>query len=129
MTKDEADATTSALLSSLDARVTGVRGALVASVDGRLITHHLAGAEPGSSAAIVASACALGRRLAELVGDGAMDEMVVRARGGYVVIYAISDRAVLTVLTRPSTNLARLHIEARDLVPKMALALAGRDDD
>ena len=100
--------------------VPGIRGALVASVDGYPLAHHLPGHDAGSTAAIVASSCGLGQQLASLVGDGTMREIVVHSDQGYVVIYTVGDRGVLTVLTQPSANLARLHLRARDLVAVLA---------
>src|SRR5690349_20297002 len=94
--------------------VPGVRGILVASGDGYPIASLLDGLSPASTAALVASTCKLGERLAGLTGDGGLRELVVRAAEGYVVVYTVGDQGVLTVITTPSANLARLHLEARD---------------
>lgn len=107
------------LLVQLGSTVPGVRGSILASIDGYPIAHRLDGREPGSTAAIIASSCALGLRLAELTGDGAMKEIVVHAESGYLVIYAVGPLGVLTVLTTPAANLALLHLKARDLIPHL----------
>jgi predicted regulator of Ras-like GTPase activity (Roadblock/LC7/MglB family) len=102
------------LLRTLALDVRGVHGSLVATKDGHAVTS--AGVDdPAAAAAIVASACGLAQRLAELCGDGELHEMVVRCAGGYAVVYAAGSHAALTVLTDTTTNLALLHLRARDV--------------
>lgn len=120
MTGDAREVEALAILASLLADLPGLRGALLASVDGRPVAARLDDLDPGATAAVVASSCALGERLADLAGEGAMEEIVVRAADGYVVIYAVGGWGVLTVLTQPSVNLARLHLAAREVVPRLA---------
>src|SRR5690349_13269529 len=100
--------------------VPNVRGALLASLDGYPIAHHLPDRDPGSTAAIVASSCGLGERLAELTGDGSMKEILVQSDDGYVVIYRVGDTGVLTVLTAPAVNLAMLKLKTRDVIAALA---------
>jgi hypothetical protein len=108
------DHTAQSILRSLVDSLPGVRGALVASVDGRPVAAVLPDHEPASTAAIVAASLGLGERLADLAGDGSLQEIVVRSGSGYVVIYAVAERGVLTVLTTAAVNLALLHLRARD---------------
>lgn len=108
------------LLGALVVSVRGVRGALLASTDGRPVAAALPDHDPGSTAAIIASSRGLGERLADLAGAGALQEIVVRSTVGYVVIYASGQRGVLTVLTDSSVNLAMLHLRARDLAAAVA---------
>lgn len=102
------------VLRSLADALPGVRGALVASVDGRPVAAVLPEHDASSTAAIVAASLGLGTRLADLAGEGSLQEIVVRSGSGYVVIYAVGDRGVLTVLTTAAVNLALLHLKARD---------------
>ena len=108
------------ILRSLAESMPGVRGALVASVDGRPIAAALPEHEANSTAAIVAASLGLGSRLADLTGEGPLQEIVVRSGAGYVVIYAVGDRGVLTVLTTASVNLALLHLRAREVRADLA---------
>jgi predicted regulator of Ras-like GTPase activity (Roadblock/LC7/MglB family) len=117
-TVDQADA--EAALRSLARSMPNIRGALLASLDGYPLAHHLPDRDPASTAAIVASSCGLGERLAELTGDGSMREIVVNSDDGYVVIYRVGDIGVLTVLTAPAVNLAMLKLKARDVVIRFA---------
>lgn len=108
------DPTAQRILRSLVESLPGVRGALVASVDGRPVAAALPQHEASSTAAIVAASLGLGSRLADLTGEGPLQEIVVRSGSGYVVIYAVAERGVLTVLTTASVNLALLHLRARE---------------
>jgi predicted regulator of Ras-like GTPase activity (Roadblock/LC7/MglB family) len=110
----------SKLLAELTQTVAGVKGALVASLDGYPLADHVPGHDANSMAAIIASSCGLGQRLAQLAGDGTMKEIVVHSDNGYVVIYTLGDNAILTVLTAAAVNLAMLHLRARDLVNDLA---------
>lgn len=109
-----------AILRSVLDEVTGLRGALVASVDGRPVAAVLPHHDPGSTAAIVAASLGLGSRLADLSGDGRLQEIVVRSGSGYVVIYSVGERGVLTVLTSAGANLALLHLRARQACTDLA---------
>lgn len=111
-------------LARLRTTVPGVRGALVASVDGRPYAAYLPDHDEESTAAIVAASLGLGHRLADLTGEGDVSEIVVRSSSGYVVIYAVGERGVLTVLTTPAANLALLHLTARDVAASIAGPLA-----
>ncbi len=112
-----------ALLDRLLHDVAGLRGALVASVDGLPVAAVLPHHDAGSTAAIVAASLGLGSRLADLAGEGRLQEIVVRSASGYVVVYAVGDRGVLTVLTTASANLALLHLQARQACTDLATVL------
>lgn len=111
------------VLAALLYEVADLRGALVASPDGRALASILPDRDPGSTAAIVAASLGLGSRLADLTGEGRLQEIVVRSASGYVVVYAVEDRGVLTVLTAASANLALVHLRARQACRELADAL------
>jgi predicted regulator of Ras-like GTPase activity (Roadblock/LC7/MglB family) len=104
-----------ARLDLLARRLDGVRGALVATLDGRPVVHTLADGSPGAVAAMVASSLSLSHRLGDLCGPGHLAEMMVRSTAGYVVLHALGDHHVLAVITEPAINVARLGLEIRDL--------------
>lgn len=108
-----------AVLESLLGSMPGLSGAVYASTDGHPIAARLSDRDPGASAAVVASACALGERLASLVGTSAMRELVVRSDDGYAAVYMVGADAVLTVLTTASANVARLHLNARSTIASL----------
>ena len=113
------------LLRGVVDNVPNASGALLASADGHPVAFYLTDHEPGSTAAIAASSLGLGQRLVELVGNRDLDEIVVRSADGYVVIYSLGSLGAITVLTRPSVNLAMLHLRARDLRRELTDALKG----
>lgn len=119
---DIADEAVLALLRALSTDVRGVQGALVATNDGHSVAAH-AVEDDAAAAAIVASARGLGDRLADLCGDGDLQEIVVRSATGYAVVYAAGRHAALTVLTDETTNLALLHLRARVLTSEIEEAL------
>jgi predicted regulator of Ras-like GTPase activity (Roadblock/LC7/MglB family) len=105
--------------------VSDVVGAIVASVDGLPMAHDVLGHDPAGIAAMAATAAGLGKRI---VGDfqfGGFAECVVRAEGGYFVVYGIGRVAVLAVMASEGANLGRVHLEARRCATKIASALEG----
>lgn len=121
--QNEAQDRARSILTNLTFNVNAVTGALLASLDGRALAAKLTEHGHRQTAAIVASSLGLGERLAELTGTGGLEEIVVRSGSGYVVIYSVQDRGALIVLTRPSVNLALLHLKARDVVEPLARAV------
>lgn len=119
MTAEQAQRKADSVLSKLATAVPHVKGALLASPDGRALAWILTDQEPRSTAAIVASSRGLGQRLAELAGTSDLDEIVVRSSAGYVVIYSLGAQGAVTVLAEPSVNLAMLHLRARDTVKEL----------
>jgi predicted regulator of Ras-like GTPase activity (Roadblock/LC7/MglB family) len=111
-----------ALLRALSTDVRGVRGALIATNDGHAVAAHAVD-DDAAAAAIVASARGIGDRLADLCGDGDLQEIVVRSSTGYAVVYSAGPHAALTVLTDETTNLALLHLRARVLTSEIGEAL------
>ena len=109
----------------LRAAVSDVIGAIVASVDGLPMAHDVHGHDPAGIAAMAATAAGLGKRI---VGDfdfGGFAECVVRAEGGYFVVYSVGRVAVLAVMASEGANLGRVHLEARRCATKIARALEG----
>ena len=119
-------------LTELTHEVSGVRGVLVASNDGHPLTHTLPDVEGGdaslSTAAMIAALLGIGQRLSELTGDPRLLEATVRSPSGTVVIYAIGDDAVMTVLTDATVNLARLNLAARLRIETLRALLGALDD-
>ncbi|WP_432824219.1 roadblock/LC7 domain-containing protein [Dactylosporangium sp. CA-092794] len=111
-------------LADLRLRVPGVRGSAVGGVDGLLITHDLPSSlEPHDLAALAATTYGLGRQTALALGQSPFRDATLRSEGGYLTVYAIGDRALLAVLGDDGINVARLHLEARPAVIRLAAAL------
>lgn len=98
-------------------RITGVQGALLASLDGRAIVSDVYESTPGAAAAITASSLGLAGRLGDLTGpDAALLELQARTTHGYVCLYAVGSDMLLAVQTDLSVNLALLKLDVRDAI-------------
>lgn len=115
-------------------QVPGVLGSLVASFDGLLVADDTApGMEPTGLAALAAAGLGLGQRIAASVYHGDLSETVVTATSGHVATYAAGNRVLFTVVASATTNIALLHIEARQVAERVAaivevLDVEDRDD-
>ena len=124
LTADAAEIRRVALLGALATMSTSMAhltGAIVASVDGLPMAHDLRQGQPESIAAMAATAAGLGKRIVDDFGIGTFEETVVRAQGGYLVVYSAGPMAVLAVIATSDVNLGRLHLEAR----RCAVSVAG----
>ncbi|WP_432967600.1 roadblock/LC7 domain-containing protein [Dactylosporangium sp. CA-233914] len=108
-------------LSDLRLRVPGVRGSAVGGVDGLLVTHDLPnGVEPHDLAALAATTFGLGRQTAVVLGQSPFRDATLRSEGGYFTVYAVNPSTLLAVLGDDGINVARLHLEARPAVARLA---------
>ena len=55
--------------------------------------------------AMSAAMLALGERIAQELGRGALDQVIIRGDNGYVLMTAVNDKAVLTVLVGEDAKL------------------------
>ncbi|MFJ5231732.1 roadblock/LC7 domain-containing protein [Kitasatospora sp. NPDC088391] len=99
-------------LKSLRDRVLGITESVVATADGLLVAADTAAVHPESAAALSAAMLGLGQRTAAEVGLGGLRDVVTRCHGGYVVVLAIGDRALLMVLGDEGLDIAALHRES-----------------
>jgi predicted regulator of Ras-like GTPase activity (Roadblock/LC7/MglB family) len=91
-----------------------VEATAVVSVDGLTIASSLpAGVEEDRVSAMSAAMLSLGERIAGELGRGMLDEVYVKGENGYVVLRAIGEEAVLTVLARQQTKLGLLFLDMR----------------
>ena len=91
-----------------------VEATAVVSVDGLTIASSLpAGVEEDRVSAMSAAMLSLGERIAGELGRGMLDEVYVKGEKGYVVLRAIGEEAVLTVLARQQTKLGLLFLDMR----------------
>ncbi|WP_433373693.1 roadblock/LC7 domain-containing protein [Streptosporangium sp. CA-115845] len=56
---------------------------------------------------------------------GELREVVIRCRGGYIVVYAVRQEALLVVLADEGLDVSRLHVESRPTVERLAKVLTG----
>jgi predicted regulator of Ras-like GTPase activity (Roadblock/LC7/MglB family) len=120
------DGTTAILneLTELRTTVTGVQGCVIAGVDGLLIMYDTGGGpEPHDLAALAAAAVGVARQTGLSLRHGGFSSSTIHSHRGYFTVYAIGETALLAVVGDQGMNVARLHLEARTLAPRIAALL------
>jgi predicted regulator of Ras-like GTPase activity (Roadblock/LC7/MglB family) len=115
-------------LQALRARRSEIEGSIVATTDGMVVAHDLSGTEtygiePEGVAALAAVNLGLSQRIADTASHGDLQETVIRGAFGLVITYAAGERALLTVLARPTEELTALHNDAREVAAQIATVL------
>lgn len=91
-----------------------VEAAAIISVDGLPIATSLPqSVEEDRVAAMSAAMLSLGERIAGELGRGLLDEVYVRGEKGFVILRAVGEDAVLTVLARQQAKLGLLFLDMR----------------
>ncbi|MFC0532582.1 roadblock/LC7 domain-containing protein [Phytohabitans kaempferiae] len=129
-------------------RLPDIAGAVLASTDGMLIASDMGdgtgrpiadgaggnatgarstspGMDAEAIAALSAATLGLGQRFAATVRQGQLRETVIQSDGGSIVTYGAGQNGLLTLLTRPHANLARIHHEARRVAPRLGQIVDG----
>ncbi len=101
-------------LQELQMNTADVEATAVVSVDGLTIASSLPGGiEEDRVSAMSAAMLSLGERIASELGRGMLDEVYVKGENGYVVLRAVGEDAVLTVLARQQAKLGLLFLDMR----------------
>jgi uncharacterized protein len=101
-----------ARLRDLQASSEHVEAAAIVSVDGLSIASALpAGTEEDRVSAMSAAMLGLGQRMTQELKRGNLEQIFVRGESGFVVITAIGEEAVLTVLARKEAKLGMLFLD------------------
>jgi predicted regulator of Ras-like GTPase activity (Roadblock/LC7/MglB family) len=104
----------------------GVEASAVVSVDGLTIASDLPrDVEEDRVSAMTAAMLSLGERIAGELQRGSPEQVYIRGSQGFVVLMAVGEGAVLTVLARPETKLGLLFLDMRRAAKDLA-ALLGR---
>ncbi len=91
-----------------------VEAAAIISVDGLPIATSLPqSVEEDRVAAMSAAMLSLGERIAGELGRGMLDEVYVKGEKGFVILRAVGEDAVLTVLARQQAKLGLLFLDMR----------------
>jgi len=91
-----------------------IEGSAVVSVDGLIIASALpSGSEEERVSAMSAAMLSLGERIANELGRGALDQVYVRGKNGFVILTSIGQEAVLTALAREDAKLGLVFLEMR----------------
>lgn len=101
-----------------------VEAAAIISVDGLPIASSLPqGVEEDRVSAMSAAMLSLGERIAGELGRGVLDEVYVRGEKGYVILRAVGEEAVLTVLARQQAKLGLLFLDMRRAAEELSTIL------
>ena len=108
-------------LRNLQKSTPDIEASSLVSVDGLAIASALpAGVEEDRVAAMSASMLSLGERIASELGRGALDEVYVKGERGYVILTAVGEDAVLTVMARAGAKLGLVFLEMRRAAEELA---------
>jgi predicted regulator of Ras-like GTPase activity (Roadblock/LC7/MglB family) len=112
-------------LKELQASTPDIEASAVVSIDGLIMASALpADVEEDRVSAMSAAMLSLGERIASELGRGTMDQVYIRGERGYVVLMAVGEEAVLTVLARPQAKLGLLFLDMRRAAEDLARTLA-----
>ena len=101
-------------LRELQASSRDVEASAVVSVDGLTIASSLPReVEEDRVSAMSAAMLSLGERIANELGRGALNQVYIKGQNGYVVLMAVGEDAVLTVLAREQAKLGLLFLDMR----------------
>ncbi len=101
-------------LRDLQASSPDVEASAVISVDGLTIASALPeNIEGDRVAAMSAAMLSLGERISGELGRGNLDQVYIRGESGFMILMAVGDEAVLTVLARKQAKLGLLFLDMR----------------
>jgi predicted regulator of Ras-like GTPase activity (Roadblock/LC7/MglB family) len=101
-------------LQDMQAASPDIEGSVVVSVDGLIIASALpSGSEEERVSAMSAVMLSLGERIANELGRGALDQVYIRGKNGFVILTSIGQEAVLTALAREDAKLGLVFLEMR----------------
>jgi predicted regulator of Ras-like GTPase activity (Roadblock/LC7/MglB family) len=91
-----------------------VEASAVVSVDGLTMASSLPReVEEDRVSAMSAAMLSLGERIASELGRGTLEQVYIRGHSGYVILMAVGEEAVLTVLAREQAKLGLLFLDMR----------------
>ncbi|MEH0418639.1 roadblock/LC7 domain-containing protein [Streptomyces sp. B21-083] len=112
------------ILTALRERVMGVSESVLSTVDGLLVVADADTVHPESVAALAAATLGVSRRIAEQAKVGALREVVARCGSGHVIVLAVGERALLTVVGDDGLDIAAFQRESPAAVEDLAKVLA-----
>ncbi|MCI0393310.1 MAG: roadblock/LC7 domain-containing protein [Chloroflexi bacterium] len=99
-------------LRDLQAGTPDIEASAVVSVDGLIMASSLpAGVDEDRISAMSAAMLSLGDRIASELSRGQLDQVYIRGRNGIIVLMAVGEDAVLTVLARSTAKLGLIFLD------------------
>ena len=104
-------------LRDLQASSGDVEAAAIVSVDGLSMASSLpANIEEDRVSAMSAAMLSLGERISSELGRGELEQVMVKGENGYVILTAVGEEAVLTVLARENAKLGLIFLDVNRAV-------------
>ncbi len=100
-------------LRDLQASTPDVEASAVVSVDGLVIASNLPADVEEDRVSMSAAMLSLGERIASELRRGTLDQVYIRGDHGYIILSAVGEEAVLTVLARPEAKLGLIFLDMR----------------
>ena len=101
-------------LRDLQAGTPDIEASAVVSVDGLIMASSLpSGVDEDRISAMSAAMLSLGDRIADELNRGRLERVYISGANGIIVLMAIGDDAVLTVLARKTAKLGLIFLDAR----------------
>lgn len=111
-------------LRDMQASTPDVQASAIVSVDGLIMASALpATVEEDRVSAMSAAMLSLGERIASELGRGSLDQVYIRGNDGYVILTAVGEEAVLTVLARKEAKLGLIFLDMRRAAEDLATLL------
>jgi uncharacterized protein len=97
-----------------------VEAAAIVSVDGLSMASSLPGnIEEDRVSAMSAAMLSLGERIATELGRGSLEQVYVKGQKGFVILSAVGEEAVLTVLAREQAKLGLIFLDMSRAVKEL----------
>ena len=107
-------------LRNMQASSPDIEGSAIVSVDGLSIASALhQEIEEDRVSAMSAAMLSLGERIASELGRGILDQVYIKGENGYVLLTAIGEEAVLTVMARKNAKLGLILLDMKRAVEKL----------
>lgn len=104
-------------LRDMQASSPDIEGSAIVSVDGLSIASALhQEIEEDRVSAMSAAMLSLGERIASELGRGILEQVYIRGENGYVLLTAVGEEAVLTVMARKEAKLGLILLDMRRAV-------------
>lgn len=101
-----------------------IEASAVISIDGLIMASALPeNVEEDRVSAMSAAMLSLGERIATELGRGTLTQVYIRGSNGYVLLSAVGEEAVLTVLARDDAKLGLLFMELKSAAEDIARLL------
>lgn len=111
-------------LRDLQAGTPDIEASAVVSVDGLIMASSLpAGVDEDRISAMSAAMLSLGDRIANELGRGDLAQVYIKGSDGIIVLMAVGDDAVLTVLARASAKLGLIFLDMKRAVADLVRLL------